>query len=198
MALTEKEERSYIKSLERKTQFNHITIKIRIVTSLRLEVLKEQGYLRFAKERAIHLQNMRESKIWAQILGKRIIPYLPAVVLIGPDPNDDREDIKREILKRVNETRQRVRKDSIQIQLRGFRFPAQMKDPRRTMAMMVMVHRQSYIDVTKAILECGKKEGSKYEFPVTYDVKMEDIRLIKKGAEEKYRNAYLSQVVLLE
>ena len=43
------------------------------------------------------------------------------------------------------------------------------------MAMMVMVHRQLYIDVTKAILKCGKKEGSKYDFPVTYDVKVEDI-----------------------
>ena len=97
------------------------------------------------------------------------------MVLIGADPNDDREDIKREILKRVNETRQRVRKDSIQIQLRGFRFLSQMKDPQWTMAMMVMVHMQLYVDVTKAILESGKKEGSKYDFPVTYDFKMEDI-----------------------
>ena len=151
--MTEQEERIYIRSLGRKPQFNHVKMKIRIVTSLRLEVFKEVGDWRFAKERAIHLRNMRESKIWAQILGKRSIQYLPAVVLIGADPNDDREVIKREILKKVNEKKQRVRKDSIQIQLRGFIFPAQMKDPRWTMAMMVMVHRLSYVEITKAILE---------------------------------------------
>ena len=165
----------YIKDLGRKPQFNHITVKVKIVTSLKLEVLKEPGDWRFSKERIIHLRNMQETKIWAQILNKRFISYLPAVMLIGADPNDDWEDIKREILKRVNEKGKRVRKDSIQIQLQGFRFPVQMKDPQRTMTMMVMVHRQSHIDVTKAILECGKKEGSKYDFPVTYDVKMEDI-----------------------
>ena len=72
---------------------------------------------------------MRETKIWAQILHKRFIPYLLAVMLIGADPNDDREDIKSELLKRVNETGQKVKKDTFQIQLRGFRFPVQMKDP---------------------------------------------------------------------
>ena len=34
MALTEQEERTYIRSLGRKPQFNHVTIKIRIVKSL--------------------------------------------------------------------------------------------------------------------------------------------------------------------
>ena len=80
--------------------------------------MKEPGDWRFAKERAIHLSNMRETKIWSQILNKRFIQYLPAVMLIGVDPNDEQEDIKREILKRVNKTGQRVKKDSIQIQLR--------------------------------------------------------------------------------
>ena len=127
-------------------------------------------------------------------MGKKSIQYLPEVVLIGADPNDDREDIKREILKRVNEKKQRVRKESIEIQLRGFRFPAQMNDPRQKMAMMVMVHRFWYVEVTKELLECGKIEVSKHDFPVTYDVKMEDIRLIKEGVEERYKNAYLSQV----
>ena len=72
MALTEQEERIYIKDLGRKPQFNHITVKVRIVTSLKLEVLKEPGDWRFAKEQAIHLSNMRETKIWAQILNKRL------------------------------------------------------------------------------------------------------------------------------
>ena len=194
MALLEQEEGIYIKDLGRKPQFNHITVKVKIVTSLKLEVLKEPGDWRFAKERAIHLINMWETKIWAQILHKRFIPYLSAVMLIGADPNDDREDIKKELLKKVNKTGHKVKKDSFQIQLRGFRSPVQMKDPRRTMAMMVLVNRQSYADVTKALLECDKKERSKKEYPVTYDVKMEDIRLRKDDVEERYRNAYLSQV----
>ena len=99
MVLMEQEERIYIKDLGRKPQYNHVTVKVRIVTSLKLEVLKEPGDWRFAKEQAIHLSNMRETKIWAQILNKRFIPYLPAVMLIKADPSDDQEDIKREYSK---------------------------------------------------------------------------------------------------
>ena len=57
-----------------------------------------------------------------------------------------------------------------------------------------MVHRFSYVDVKKAKLECRIKEVSKHEIPVTYDIKMEYIRLIKEDAEKRYKNAYLSQV----
>ena len=80
--------------------------------------------MRVARERAMHLRNMLESKIWAQILDKKSIQHLPAVVLIGADPNDDRDEIKKEILKRVNQKEQKVKEGSIEVQLRGLRFPA--------------------------------------------------------------------------
>ena len=43
MALTEEEERIYIDKPERKPKFNHVVMKIRIVTLLKLELLKESG-----------------------------------------------------------------------------------------------------------------------------------------------------------
>ena len=94
-----------------------------------------------AKEKAMRLRHMWESKIWAQILEKKSIQHLQAVALIGADPNDNRDEIKKEILKMVNEKELRVKEESIEIQLKGLRFPDQMKDHRQTMAMMVMVHR---------------------------------------------------------
>ena len=118
----------------------------------------------------------------------------PAVVLIGADLSDNRDEIKNEILKRVNEKELRVKEESIEIQLRGLRFLAQIKYHRQTMAMTVMVHRMWYSEVTKALLESGRKEVTKHEFPVTYDIKMEEIRVNKEDSEERYKNAYLSQV----
>ena len=38
-----------------------------------------------------------------QILGRRNVQHLPTMALIGEDPNNNREDIKKELLKRVNE-----------------------------------------------------------------------------------------------
>ena len=116
-------------------------MKIRIVTSLKLELLKESRDMRVVRERTMNLRHMRESKIWAQILEKKSIQHLPKIVLIRADPNNNRDEIKKEIIKRVNEKELRVKEESIEIQLKGLRFPDQMKDHRQTMAMMVMVHR---------------------------------------------------------
>ena len=41
--LREEEEKKYIGSVVRKPRFNHIEIKIRIITSLKLEKLREPG-----------------------------------------------------------------------------------------------------------------------------------------------------------
>ena len=87
--------KKYIYQPARKPKFSHLTMKIRIVTSLKLEILRDPGDIRVAKERAVHNRQMRESKIWVQILGKRTIQHLLAIVLIGPDPNDNKEDIKK-------------------------------------------------------------------------------------------------------
>ena len=116
------------------------------------------------------------------------------MVLIGTDTNVNRDEIKKEILKRVNDKELRVKEERIEIQLRGLRFSAQMKDHRRTMAMTVMVHRMLYSKVTKTLLEIRSKVVTKYEFPVMYDIQMEDIRVNNEDAEERYKNAYLSQV----
>ena len=43
LELKEEEEKKYIGSVVRKPKFNHIEIKIRIVTSLKLEKLREPG-----------------------------------------------------------------------------------------------------------------------------------------------------------
>ena len=109
MALTKEEERIYIENPERKTQFNHVTIKIRIVTLLKLEQLKESGDMRVEREREMHLRHMWESEIWAQILEKESIQHLPAVVLIVANPNDSRDEIKKVILKMVNEKERKVK-----------------------------------------------------------------------------------------
>ena len=60
--------------------------------------------------------------------------------------------------------------------------------------MTVMVHRMRYSEVTNDLLGIGGKEVTKDEYPVTYDIQMEDIRVNKENAEERYTNTYLSQV----
>ena len=110
-------------------------------------------------------------------MGKRSIQHLLTIILIGSDPNDNKDDIKKEILKRVNEKEHRVKDDNIVIQMRGLIFPEHMNYHRQTMAMTVMVHRMRYSEVTDALLGIVGKEVTKHEFPVTYDMQMEDIRV---------------------
>ena len=194
MSLMEEEEKIYIYWPERKPNFYHATMTIEIVTSLKLELLRDPGDMRVVREREMRIRQMRESKIWAQILGKKSIQHLPAIVQIGADQNDNKDDVKKEILKRVNEKEQRVKEEIIEIQLRGLRFPAQMNDHRWKMSMTVMVHRMRYSEVTNALFRIGGKEATKNEFTVMYDIQIEDIRVNKENAEERYTNAYLSQV----
>ena len=60
--------------------------------------------------------------------------------------------------------------------------------------MIVMVHRLGYNEMVETLLGLGKTAVQKEEYPVTYDVQCEDIRVSSKGVEERYHNAYLSQV----
>ena len=78
-------------------------MKISIVTLLKLELLRDPGDMRAARERAMHIRQTQESKIWAQILEKKSIQHLLSIILIRTDPNDNKDDIKKLILKRVNE-----------------------------------------------------------------------------------------------
>ena len=44
---------------------------------------------------------MRELGIWTQITKRSAIHFQPEIMLIGAEPNDDVEEIKREIINRV-------------------------------------------------------------------------------------------------
>ena len=88
----------------------------------------------------------------------------------------------------------RIKEESIEVQLKGLRFPDALKDSRRTVAMMVMVHRLGYNETVETLLEMGRAEVQKEEYPTTYDVHCTDIRVSSDGVEDQYQNAYLSQV----
>ena len=38
---------------------------------------------------------LKQEKIWARIVNKKSIEYLPAIVLVGSNPSDDRNEIKK-------------------------------------------------------------------------------------------------------
>ena len=111
---------------------------------LKLEKLREPGDWRVTREREQHIKLLKQARIWARIVNKKSIGYLPAIVLVGADPSDDRKELKKELLQRVNKGRMRIKDKSIEVQLKGLRFPDALKDSRRTVAMMVMVHRLGY------------------------------------------------------
>ena len=60
--------------------------------------------------------------------------------------------------------------------------------------MMVMVHRLGYNDTVDTLLGLERTVVQKEEYTVMYDVQCEYIRFISEGVEERYQNAYLSQV----
>ena len=182
--LKEEEEKKYIGSVVRKPRFNHIEIKIRIVTLLKLEKLREPGDWRVTREREQHIKLLKQARIWAKIVNKKSIEYLPAIVLVGADPSDDRKELKKEVLQRVNKGRMRIKEESIEVQLKGLRFPDALKDSRRTVAMMIMVHRLGYNETVETLLEMGRTEVQKEEYPTTYDVHCADIRVISDGVED--------------
>ena len=88
---------------------------------------------------------------------------------MGADPSDDRKEIKKELLQRVNKERMRIKEESIKVQLKGLRFLDALKDSRRTVAMMVMVHRLGYNDMVETLLGLERTVVQKEEYPVTYD-----------------------------
>ena len=72
LALSEKEEIIYICKLQRKPNFNHVAMKIRIVTYLNIELIRDTGDRRVARDRELHNRHLQEARIWVQILEKRI------------------------------------------------------------------------------------------------------------------------------
>ena len=87
-----------------------------------------------------------------------------------------------------------TKEERIEVQLKGLRFSDALKDSRRTVAMMVMVHRLGYNDTVDTLLEIGRPEVQKEEYPTTYDVHCDNIRVSSDCVEERYQNAYLLQV----
>ena len=88
--LNEEDEQKYIGFAKRKPKFNHVEIKIKVISSLRFESLKDGGFWRLQKEREIHMRYLRNNGIWVKIVEKRNNQLQPATMLIGADPNDDR------------------------------------------------------------------------------------------------------------
>ena len=69
-------------------------MKIKIVTSLKMEFLKDAAEWRLLREREAHSRYLKLNKIWVRIMDKRNTQFQPALLLIGADPNDDRMEIK--------------------------------------------------------------------------------------------------------
>ena len=91
-------------------------------------------------------------------MDKRNTQVQPALVLIGADPNNNRMEIKNELLKKLNATEHKVRTDRIEVQLKGFQFPRVFRDERRTIGMVVMVNKAGYDQTVEALLEMQKEE----------------------------------------
>ena len=63
LELKEEKEKKYIGSVVRKPRFNHIEIKIRILTSLKLEKLREPMDWRVTREREQHIKLLKQARI---------------------------------------------------------------------------------------------------------------------------------------
>ena len=57
--------------------------------------MREPGDWRVTREKEQHIKLLKEARIWARIVNKKSIEYLPAIVLVGADPSDDRKELKR-------------------------------------------------------------------------------------------------------
>jgi len=164
------------------------------VTSLRIEVLKDAPEWKMTRERMAYTRQLQNSGVWVRIVDKKSTQYQPALVLIGADPNDDRKAIKKELLKRVNAEGHKVQSGKIEVQVKGFQFPKAFRDERMTIGMVVMVHKHGYDQTITALLNMEKDKVNREEYPVTYDIQMEDIRVGGGDVEDRFKNAYLSQV----
>ena len=71
LELNEEDERKYIGFAKRKPKYNHIEMKIKIVTSLKMEFLKETAEWRFSRERKAHSRYLKLNKIWDRIIDKK-------------------------------------------------------------------------------------------------------------------------------
>ena len=88
-----------------------------------MEFLRDATEWRLSREREAHSRYLKLKNIWVRIIHKRNTQFQPALVVIGADPNDDKVEIKKELIKRVNEKDHRVWTEKIEIQLKGFQFP---------------------------------------------------------------------------
>ena len=88
-----------------------------------------------------------------RIMDKRNTQFQPALVLVGADLNNHRAEIKRELLKRVNDEGHKVKMDKIELQLKELHFPRVFRDKRRTIGMVVIVHRTGYYQTVESLLE---------------------------------------------
>ena len=90
LELNEEDERKYIGFAKRKPKYNHIEMKIKIITSLKMEFLRNAAEWRLLREIEAYSRYLKLNKIWVRIMDKRNTQFQPALVLIGADPNDDR------------------------------------------------------------------------------------------------------------
>ena len=81
-----------------------------------------------------------ERHIWSQVVDVSNIEYQPAIMIIGADSDDIRKMVNEELVKKMEGKGYSGGWDKIEVQTRGFRFPAAFKEYRRKMAVIVMVH----------------------------------------------------------
>ena len=91
-----------------------------------------------------------------RITDKRSTQFQPALVLVGSDQKNDREEIKCELLKRVNAEGHKAKNDKIEVQFKSFQFPKLFRDEIRMIGMVVMVHRTGYDQTVESLLEMQK------------------------------------------
>ena len=60
--------------------------------------------------------------------------------------------------------------------------------------MVIMVSNVKYDQTGEALLDMQREEVRKEEFPTTYNIELEDIRIGGRDVEEIFKNAYLSQI----
>ena len=62
---------------------------------MKLEKLREPGDWRVSRERDLHTKMLKQARLWVKIVSNKSIDYLPEIVLVGADPSNDREKIKK-------------------------------------------------------------------------------------------------------
>ena len=60
--------------------------------------------------------------------------------------------------------------------------------------MMVMVSKVRYDQTVEALLDMQREEVRNEEFPTTYDIELEDIRIGGRDVEERFKYVYLLQI----